>query len=126
MVITIKEVHCDNYVEVSSPHGVFCGNYFGENMCIGKKCNVEIDIPKIFAYCDFKVSDIQSFNIVTSNGITTLRGLVHEVDNNVIILRFGLDLIFIEITVDVNYQLLLNQYVSLTFDKVALYDTGTL
>ena len=124
MVITIKKIYYDNYVEVSSPHGVFCGNYFGKNICIGKKCDVEFEIPKVFALHDFEISDIQAFNIVASNGIIKIRGLVHEIDNDVIFLRFGLDLISIEIVADVDYKSLLNKYVTVTFDKIVLYDTG--
>ena len=126
MVITIKKIHNDNYIEVSSPHGSFCGKYFGENMCIDKKCDVEIDIPKVFVPDEFKISDAQSFNIVTSNEITTIRGLVHEIYNDVMFLQFDLDLIAIEIIEDVDYQSLLNQYVTLTFDTIVLYDTGVI
>lgn len=126
MIITIKKIHYDNYVEVSSPYGIFCGTYVGEKMSMGETHDVEIDIPNVFALDDFKISDTQSFNIVTSNGITTINGLVEEIDNDLIFIRFGLDLIAIEIISDAEYKSLLNKYVSLAFDKIALYDTGVI
>ena len=123
MVITIKKIYNDNYVEVSSPYGTFCGKYVGENICTDHMCDVEIDIPNVFALDDFEISDTQSFNIVTSNGITTINGLVQEIDADIIFVRFGLDLIAIKIILDVEYQSLLNKYVSFSFVKIVLYDT---
>lgn len=124
MIITINKIYDGNYIHGSSFHGDLYGKYFGEKMSIGKKCDVEIEVSKVFTINDFKISNNKKFSVFSSNGMTTINGLVQQIDDDILYILFDFDLIALEILSDVDYQSLLNQYVSFTFDDLKLYDTG--
>ena len=123
MIITINKIYNNSYIYGVSQYGDIYGRYFGKNLIIGSKCNVELEISKVFTLDDFRISNDTKFCIFTSNGITTVNGLVHEIDYDMLYILFDFDLIAIEISLDFDYQTLLNKYVSFTFDDLKLYDS---
>lgn len=56
------------------------------------------------------ISENNSYNIVTLNGITRIVGCVEEIDTDVLYLRLGLDLIAIEILSNADYHKFLGPY----------------
>lgn len=124
MIITINKIYAENNIEALSPYGKFRGKYYGENIGLNMKCDVEIEVSKIFRLCDFELDNENIYNITTSNGFTTITGLVQEIDNDVIYLKLGVNLIVLEIAPEIDYQSILNKSVCFTIDNLELYDTG--
>ena len=126
MIVTIQKNYDKNHIVVSSPFGCFSGKFYGGAIFPHKAYDIEIEVSKIFTPDDFMISENNSYNIVTLNGITRIVCCVEEIDTDVLYLRLGLDLIAIEILSNADYHKFLGAYVTLSCDNLLLYDTGVL
>ena len=126
MIITINNIYDNNMVEVSSPYGKFLGQYIGNSICMNKKCDIEIDIPKTLSLENFKILDNRTYSIITTCGVTTLTGFIEIVDDETLYFQLGSDILIVEIFKDIDYQSIHEKFVSLTIDHLNLYDTGLL
>lgn len=123
MIVTINNIYDNNMVEVSSLYGVFSGQYIGESVCINKKYDIEIDIPKTLSLNNFKISDNRSYSIITTCGVTTLTGFIEVIDDETLYFQLGSDILIVEVFKDVDYQSIHEKFVNLTIDHLNLYDT---
>ena len=110
MIVTIQKNYDKNHIVVSLPFGCFSGRFYGGAIFAHKVCDIEIEVSKIFTPDDFMISENNSYNIVTLNGVTRIVGSVEEIDTDVLYLRLGLDLIAIEILSNADYHKFLGPY----------------
>lgn len=114
----------DDCVHVCSSFGTFFGIWCSSSPPELKKYVVELDSDDVITPNMLTFSSIKLPYIESRDDATYLGGIVEEIENNVMFLRIGTDLIMLETVHDSDYSRYIGQFVQVALFKLQLYDLG--
>jgi hypothetical protein len=114
----------DDCVLANSSFGVFFGIWCSSSQPELKRYAVELDSDDVIAPKLITLSSIKQPCIESRDNVTYLTGLVEEVEDDIMFLRIGTDLVMLEMEHDSNYSRYIGQYVRVELFKLQLYDIG--
>ena len=116
----------NDYVYAYSSFGAFFGIWCSQSPPELKTYVVELDTNDIISADMLTFSPIKQPSIRSRDDVTYLTGLVEVIEDNLIFLRIGADLVMLEMAHDSDYSRYVGQYVQVMLSKLRLYDLGLL
>ena len=114
----------DDYVYACSSFGAFFGIWCSPSPPELKRYIVELDSDDVIAPSMLTFSSLKLPSIESRDDATYLTGLLEEIEDNIIFLRIGTDLVMLEAVHDSNYSRYIGQYVQVMLFKLRIYDRG--
>lgn len=121
VVITDKK---DNLVRICSSSGEFFGMWCSQSLPQLKKYVVELDSDDIISSDMLTISCTRLPHIEYRDNAVYLTGLVEEIENGLLFLRIGSDLVMLETEGDFDYSEYVGHYVHVRVSQLHLYDIG--
>lgn len=114
----------NNFVQVQTAIGSFCGIWCSATPIISKKYIVELDSDTILTLDDIELTDYNEPSIQGTTGITYIIGLVEEIREDIMFLRLQNAILMLEILPNPDFIQCLGRYIKLEISNLMLYDTG--
>lgn len=116
----------DDYVHACSSFGTFWGIWRSPSSPKLKKYAVELDSNDIIFPNMLTLSSAKLPNIEGRDNAVYLTGFLEEIENDLLFLRIGTDLVMLETERNADYSKYIGQYIQVMLFKLHLYDLGLL
>ena len=113
-------------VHVRSSFGTFLGIWCSPRPPELRRYLVELDSNDFVFPNAVLLSSQKQPNIQRQNGTTNVTGIFEGVDEGLLFLRIGTDLLMLETVQDYDYSKYIGQYVQIALSELLLYDLGLL
>ena len=114
----------DHDVHACSPFGSFWGLWCSSFPPECKRYAIELDSTDILTPNMITISSIKKPYIERRDEATYLNGLVEEIEDELLFLRFDTDLIMLNLGHAYDYSRYIGQYIQVKLFKLHLYDIG--
>ena len=121
VLVTDKQ---DNCVRVCSSFGEFFGMWRSPSLPQLKKYTVGLDSHDIISDDMLTFTPTSSPHIECTGNDVYLTGLLEEIENDVLFLRLGTDLVMFETAQNSDYSKYIGLYVQVRVSQLLLYDVG--
>jgi hypothetical protein len=121
VLITEKQ---DHYVHAFSSFGSFWGLWCSSFPPECKRYAIELDSTDILTPNMITISSIKKPYIERRGEVTYLNGLVEEIEDDLLFLRFDTDLIMLNLGHAYDYSRYIGQYIQVKLIKLHLYNIG--
>ena len=114
----------DDYVHACSSFGAFFGIWCSPSPPELKRYAVELDSNDIVSPNILTSSPAKLPHVESRDNATYLTALLEEIEDNLLFLRIGTDLVMLETAHNSDYSRYIGQYVRVKLSKLFLYDLG--
>ena len=121
MIISIKEFNSDGLVCAETEFGPLFGRWKG-NKILAQRYIVELSCDEILTSNSVCLYEYSTYCIQSSPSETTLFGFVDDIEDNLIYLRVGYDLIMLEFLHEVDICQYYKCFVSVVVHEVLIFD----
>ena len=127
MNIKVLSIDHKGRLLILSDYGEFCA-FWGDSELpeIGKRYDVELDIPYRYSLSEIDISNRQQPLIYSAGMKTYIVGKIESYEDQILCLRMDNSIFLIETVEDSTFCKLINQYVTITTDQLFVYNTNML
>ena len=127
MNIKVLSIDYKGRLLILSDYGEFCA-FWGDSELpeIGKRYDVELDIPYRYSLSEIDISNRQQPLIYSAGMKTYIVGKIESYEDQILCLRMDNSIFLIDTVEDSTFCKLINQYVTITTDQLFVYNTNML